>query len=109
MDDDGTGHTTPTVAPAAPRPAASAAELRAEIERTRVELGETFAALPFTRWDVLPVRRPKKSRTFPAMRSRAPSALSRLELFMVVSSSLVGSRSFSPSGAAVTVPGRSAP
>jgi Protein of unknown function (DUF3618) len=46
MDDDhGTGRTTVTVAPAAPRPPASAAELRAEIERTRTELGETFAAL----------------------------------------------------------------
>jgi hypothetical protein len=46
MDDDqGTGRATAPVAPGPPPPAASAAELRAEIERTRVELGETVAAL----------------------------------------------------------------
>ncbi len=47
MDEDrGTGATTAlTRSPAAPRPVASAAELRAEIERTRIELGDTVAAL----------------------------------------------------------------
>ena len=44
-EDEGTGATTALSAPAAPRPVASAAELRAEIERTRIELGDTVAAL----------------------------------------------------------------